>query len=136
MGYFSSLGTAMAVMAVMVGTVISLNRGSELGETDGLLWFSVSMIICRVSRLASPRTASKATMCSSLVHAYELFTHLLTHTHTRDCLKGKREVKTDLMSGYLETSVDTSRNSRVGSVSLNTSAIAEMEPHSQSVSSP
>lgn len=64
------------------------------------------------------------------------FSHSHMYTPTVDLLKVKQEVKADLMSGYLETSVDTSRKRRVGSVSLNTSAMAEMEPHSQSVSSP
>ena len=41
-----------------------------------------------------------------------------------------------LMSGYLDTRVVTSRNSSVGSVSLNTSAMAAMAPQSRSVSSP
>lgn len=41
-----------------------------------------------------------------------------------------------LISGYLDTRVETSKKSSVGSVSLNTSAMAEIAPHSQSVSSP
>lgn len=45
-------------------------------------------------------------------------------------------VEVYLMSGYLDTSVLTSRNSSVGSVSLNTSAMAAMAPQRRSVSSP
>lgn len=92
-GYFSSLGTAIAVMAVMVGTVMSLKMGRALGETDGLLWFSVSTIICRMSRLASPRTASKATMCSSLAtHAH--FSHSHTYPGTQwACWRWNRKLR-------------------------------------------
>lgn len=41
-----------------------------------------------------------------------------------------------LISGYLDTRVETSRKSSVGSVNLNTSAIAAIAPHSRSVFSP
>ncbi|TNN42625.1 hypothetical protein EYF80_047180 [Liparis tanakae] len=110
------------------------------------------MIIWRISLLASPRTASSAWMCSSLwrdlsVTVCQFMALELGMLHTSRGLLGQKEALRRqpcqtmcecvyLMSGYLDTSVVTSRNSSVGSVSLKTSAMAAMAPQSRSVSSP
>lgn len=67
----------------------------------------------------------------------------IRHSFYPSCNGGKRQSPdhlgggvSDLMSGYLETSVETSRQRREGSVSLKTSAMAAMLSQSRSVSSP
>lgn len=72
--YFSSFEVAMEVIVVMVvmamvGTATSLKMDCVTPECDTLFSLSVPMIICRISLLASPRTASSAWMCSSLQRA-------------------------------------------------------------------
>lgn len=68
--YLRSLAVAMEVMVVMVvmvvGTVMSLKMDWLPLLDDTLFSLRVPMIICRISLLASPRTASRAWMCSSL----------------------------------------------------------------------
>lgn len=66
--YLRSLAVAIEVMEVMVmvGTVMSLKMDWLPLLVDTLFSLSVPMIICRISLLASPRTASRAWMCSSL----------------------------------------------------------------------
>lgn len=64
----------MEVM-VMVGTVMSLKMDWLPPVDDTLFSLRVPMIICRISLLASPRTASRAWMCSSLQEWTDAQTH-------------------------------------------------------------
>lgn len=59
----------------MVGTVMSLKMDWLPPADDTLFSLSVPMIICRISLLASPRTASRAWMCSSLQEWTDRRTH-------------------------------------------------------------
>lgn len=71
--YLSNFAVAMEVIVVMVvivmvGTVISLKIGCITLDWDTLFSLRVPMIIWRISLLASPRIASNAWMCSSLLN--------------------------------------------------------------------
>ncbi len=82
------------------------------------------------------KTSSQCHTSQSLVWGKNARQSVCVRVHVRVCVCVCVCVCVHLMSGYLDTSVETSRNSSVGSVSLNTSAMAAMAPHSRSVSSP